>query len=157
MSHVSVAYSCPCHMSSGLTPKIDRATWAFIKFDMRHVIGLKFVKNVTLSKITDKDMRHCHFLKSTCNIGDLHQWPQFKKRLVMSHLTIIFTPKALCHMSNLRKGHVALSILGIRRAVSTPVMLYIITIKVWFTSIGAITSFSVNLKYNALSLYYIRN
>ena len=24
---------------------------------------------MTLEKISDKDMRHCHFLKSTCDIG----------------------------------------------------------------------------------------
>ena len=25
---------------------------------------------MTLGKISDKDMRHCHYLKSTCDIGD---------------------------------------------------------------------------------------
>ena len=25
---------------------------------------------MTLGKISDRDMRHCHFLKSTCDIGD---------------------------------------------------------------------------------------
>ena len=37
------------------TPKIDRATWPFLNFDMRHG---------HLS-----DMRHGYFLKSTCDIG----------------------------------------------------------------------------------------
>ena len=25
---------------------------------------------MTLGEISDKDMQHCHFLKSTCDIGD---------------------------------------------------------------------------------------
>ena len=31
---------------------------------------------MTWGKISDKDMQHCHFLKSTCDIGDPHQGPQ---------------------------------------------------------------------------------
>ena len=30
---------------------------------------------MTLGKISDKDMRHCHFLKSICDIGGPHQGP----------------------------------------------------------------------------------
>ena len=33
-------------------------------------IDLFKIVHVTLRKISDNDMRHCHFLKSTCDIGD---------------------------------------------------------------------------------------
>ena len=32
---------------------------------------------MTLGIISDKDMRHCHFLKSTCDIGGPHQGPKY--------------------------------------------------------------------------------
>ena len=32
-------------------------------------IAFSEIKHVTLEKISDNDMRHCHFLKLTCDIG----------------------------------------------------------------------------------------
>ena len=34
-------------------------------------IAFSYIQHVTLCIISDIDMRHCHFLKSTCVIGDL--------------------------------------------------------------------------------------
>ena len=42
-------------------------TWDIAFFQIRHG---------TLVKISDSDRRHCHFLKSTCDVGDApHQAP----------------------------------------------------------------------------------
>ena len=32
-------------------------------------IAISLIRHVTLEKMNDKDMQHCHFLKSRCYIG----------------------------------------------------------------------------------------
>ena len=44
----------------------SRVTWDIAFSQIRHV---------KLWKIRDSDMRHCHFLNLTCDIGDPHQGP----------------------------------------------------------------------------------
>ena len=39
-------------------------------------IVISYIRHVTLRKIKNSDMQHCHFLQSTCDIGDPpHQGP----------------------------------------------------------------------------------
>ena len=73
---------CKIGKSWPLIPEIHTATWSFLKFDMRRHIGFtdmrqglkirvgpNIIRHVTLGKISDNDMRHCHLLKSTCDTG----------------------------------------------------------------------------------------
>ena len=46
------------------TTKFDTATWPFLKFDMRHGALMTRQEGEIYS-----DMRHCHFLNSTCDMG----------------------------------------------------------------------------------------
>ena len=56
-------HSVKGYASSCLTPKIDGA-------EKYSDIAYSYIRHVTSGKINDKDMRHCRFLKLTCDIGD---------------------------------------------------------------------------------------
>ena len=64
--------------STGRHGHFLNSTWDIRLSNMRQglecivTLDTSFSKNrhVTFRKINDKDMRHCHFLKSTCDVGD---------------------------------------------------------------------------------------
>ena len=81
--HPRVGYSQPTAWP--LTPKIDRVTWLFLKFDRVAAT----LATVTWSQ-NDSDMGHCHFFNST---GD--KW-SFKRH---SHTTLPFLEIDMQHQS----------------------------------------------------------
>ena len=64
---------------------------------------------MTMGKISDSEMRHCHFLKSTCDIGDpTSRAPRYRDTAdpttTLHERIILFLENVLLEVRSVRRG-----------------------------------------------------